>query len=34
MIIQNPGGVIIGFASPNVIITTTISASQTQPWVE
>ena len=25
MIIQNPGGVIIGFASPNVIITTTVS---------
>ena len=32
MVIQNPGGVIIGFASPNIIITTLISSGPTAPF--
>lgn len=32
MVIQNPGGVIIGFASPNIIILTLISSGPTAPF--
>ena len=32
MVIQNPGGVVIGFATPNIIITTSLSAGPTQPF--